>query len=471
MFFSSYLPCWGIVLASIVVSIVLYKLGHKFLSRKILHIFAISACSLAAQITTAQTYYFFVIQLIVASAILWFVVLFGVFKTENRKSWGIAYFPTVLSLLVLLFPTRLGEIGLSFMVLAWSDGLSAIVGRGLERFMPDWNRLKWGSDPKTVLGSIVFCLTTFICIWFSDGVNFNQGSNGFKVSLIFFISISAALVELISSKGRDNCWVPLWVFFAFPIANSWNTIYELGYIALTLGLIFLFITIRMKWLHPSGALFALILGILIYAQGLTLLPVIVFFVLGSLASKVAIKTNSDNKHSKPRDAFQVIANGGLVGAMTLLIGVFPDYKQVFNNLIYISMAVALADTLSSELGMFFKGKTWSVTTLKPIPAGVSGGVSFYGSLFGLLGAVIVGILSWMEVSDNPNFIIDLIIWGFIGMLLDSVLGDLFQHRYIKNDRISDTGYLRQVGGFRFLNNDQVNLLSNGLVVLAYFLFY
>ena len=157
--------------------------------------------------------------------------------------------------------------------------------------------------------------------------------------------------------------------------------------------------------------------------------------------------------------------------MALLIGVFPDYKQVFNNLIYISMAVALADTLSSELGMFFKGKTWSVTTLKPIPAGVSGGVSFYGSLFGLLGAIIVGVLSWMEVSDNPNFIMNLIIWGFMGMLLDSILGDLFQHRYIQNEKISDTGYLRQVGGFRFLNNDQVNLLSNGLVVLAYFLYY
>jgi len=469
MFFYGYLPYWLIILASLVVSVGLYKLGLTFLSRKVLHVFAISACSWATQSTTPQTYYFFILQLIGASAILWVAVLLGVFKTENRKSWGIAYFPTVLSLLVLLFPNRLGEIGLSFMVLAWSDGLSAIIGRGLERFMPDWNRIKWGSDPKTVLGSIVFCLTTFICIWFSDGVNFNQGSNGFKVSLILFISISAALVELISSNGRDNFWVPLWVFFAFPIANSWNTIYELGYIALALGLIFLFITIRMKWLHPSGALFALILGILIYAQGLTLLPVIVFFVLGSLASIVAIQTNSDNKHSKPRDAFQVIANGGLVGAMALLIGVFPDYKQVFNNLIYISMAVALADTLSSELGMFFKGKTWSVTTLKPIPAGVSGGVSFYGSLFGLLGAIIVGVLSWMEVSDNPNFIMNLIIWGFMGMLLDSILGDLFQHRYIQNEKISDTGYLRQVGGFRFLNNDQVNLLSNGLVVLAYFL--
>ncbi len=220
MFFFSYAPYWLIILTSIAVSFLLYKLDKPFLSRKILHITSISACALATQATTSETYWSFVVQLFGATAVLWFAVLKGVFKTDGRKSWGIAYFPTVLMVLVLLFPNRLMEVGLSFTILAWSDGLSAILGRLSDRFLPTWNQTNWGSDTKTIFGSFVFGITTFICLWYSDVLELNNNGFGFKITFVLFLSISSALVEMISSKGRDNIWVPLWVFFAFRLPST-----------------------------------------------------------------------------------------------------------------------------------------------------------------------------------------------------------------------------------------------------------
>lgn len=469
MFFSSYLPYWLIIIASIVVSFVLYKFGRAFLSRKILHIVSISACALATQATTTETYWSFVIQILAATIVLWIVVIKGVFKTDNRKSWGIAYFPTILIVLVLLFPNRLQEVGLSFLVLAWADGLSAIFGRVSERLLPEWNKVKWGFDTKTFFGSVVFGITTFVCLWYSTVLNLNNTSLGFKTTFILFLSISTALVEMISSKGRDNIWIPLWVFFSIPLLENWSQIYEFGAWAVILVIVFVLVTTKMKWLHLSGAFFALILGGLIYLQGLPILPVLVFFVLGSLVSKLTKNNQSDEKQSKPRDAFQVIANGGWVGGLALLSSLYPDSHSAFITLVYVSMGVALSDTLSSEVGMFFKGKTLSITTLKPLPPGVSGGVSLYGSFAGLIGAAIIGGVAIWDNSGTELLFIEYLLWGFGGMLLDSFLGDVFQVRYKRNELISDSGDIRVSGCFRRLNNDQVNLFSNGIVILACFL--
>jgi len=214
----------------------------------------------------------------------------------------------------------------------------------------------------------------------------------------------------------------------------------------------------------------LILGALILLQGLPILPVLVFFTVGSLASKLTKNNKSDEKQSKPRDAFQVIANGGWVGGLAFLSGIYPDSFVVFEALVYVSMSVALSDTLSSELGMCFKGKTWSITTFKPLPSGVSGGVSFSGSMFGFLGAMIIATVALFQGSGGLSLFVQVALWGFGGMFLDSVIGDLFQKRFTLDCKLSDTGEIKLNHKQRVLNNDQVNLISNGVVVLACFLF-
>ena len=54
--------------------------------------------------------------------------------------------------------------------------------------------------------------------------------------------------------------------------------------------------------------------------------------------------------------------------------------------------------------------------------------------------------------------------GFLGSLLDSIIGLLFQAKYKRNGQITDIESVEFVGGYRFVTNDMVNDLSNVIVV-------
>ena len=55
----------------------------------------------------------------------------------------------------------------------------------------------------------------------------------------------------------------------------------------------------------------------------------------------------------------------------------------------VSMAAATSDTWSSEIGIYFKGKTFDIFKMRPVPPGVSGGMSRYGTLAGILGSAFI----------------------------------------------------------------------------------
>jgi len=186
-----------------------------------------------------------------------------------------------------------------------------------------------------------------------------------------------------------------------------------------------------------------------------LFPIISFFLLGTLAGKFNKNVDSDKKHAKPRDAFQVLANGGV----SLVLGIlFLIYKVWFLEvLMLVSISVACADTLSSEFGMKFGKKTFGILTLKTLPKGVSGGVSWFGFGGALLGAVVIGFF-------RMDYFWIIVISGFLGSVLDSILGLLFQAKYKRNGQITDIESGELVGGYRFITNDMVNILSNVIVV-------
>jgi uncharacterized protein (TIGR00297 family) len=144
--------------------------------------------------------------------------------------------------------------------------------------------------------------------------------------------------------------------------------------------------------------------------------------------------------------------------------VFGGYPEFRNILIYVSIAVALADTLSSELGVFFGGRTYSIIGLRMVSPGLSGGISFMGTLSGLLGAGFIGLLSiWMESYSWENALF-ISLFGFLGMILDSFIGEMFQAKYQNPDgSYSDQG-LELVKGIRGFTNDTTNWVSNAITV-------
>ena len=124
------------------------------------------------------------------------------------------------------------------------------------------------------------------------------------------------------------------------------------------------------------------------------------------------------------------------GGDLLVVGIIANY------------ACVAADTLSSELGILSKGQPRLITslTLRKVPRGTNGGVTLTGLAAGLLGSVIIvtaamlflpfctdqtsgtlgGGAPW-SVDQRRTLILGLTLWGFLGSVVDSILGGLMQN--------------------------------------------
>ncbi len=145
-------------------------------------------------------------------------------------------------------------------------------------------------------------------------------------------------------------------------------------------------------LTQSGAIAAYVVGVAtivgVGAAGLLLYAV--FFgssiMMGRLR-RSSVDEEVVDKHGA-RDAYQVLANGGVAALCSLFVFFFPTYSIVGIVGFVGSIAAATADTWASELGKFSKEKPVHIITRERVPQGVSGAVSSWGLLRLLLVALL-----------------------------------------------------------------------------------
>ena len=186
-------------------------------------------------------------------------------------------------------------------------------------------------------------------------------------------------------------------------------------------------SIFFKKLTVTAAITGGILGWLIYAgggyRGLSL--VVVFFILGTAATswkkkeKLAIRANAG--HQATRTTGQVVANAGVAALTGLLAVLFPSRRDLLQLMMAGSLSAAMADTLSSELGMVYGRRFYHILTWKPDEKGQDGVVSLEGLLIGIIGSAVIAL-----IANNHFWVI--IIAGTIGNLADSLLGAFFERQ-------------------------------------------
>lgn len=128
-------------------------------------------------------------------------------EESGRKGIGSILYPTgVLISAVIFLPERTQEFQAGVLVLGFSDGLAAIIGKKFGR-----RKLKIFT-PKTLEGSMTFFITTFIISTSFLVLNANQyNSIASYLSLIIFIilaSINLTIIEALFSRGMDNLIIP-----------------------------------------------------------------------------------------------------------------------------------------------------------------------------------------------------------------------------------------------------------------------
>ncbi len=111
-----------------------------------------------------------------------------------------------------------------------------------------------------------------------------------------------------------------------------------------------------------------------------------------------------------------------------------------------AVATAMADTLSSEVGGLFD-RPRLVTTLRPVPAGTDGAVTWQGEVAGLAGAALVGLVAtvqtpvWGAVVGpvalvGPTATLVITLAGVGGMTVDSLLGAAVEGDRVGNEAVN-----------------------------------
>ncbi len=240
---------------------------------------------------------------------------------------------------------------------------------------------------------------------------------------------------------------------------------------------------RRSLTYPSGFFAAAVVGFTIYlASPLGWLSLMIFFV----SSTILTKFKSSDPHKTEvytfaakggeRDGFQVFANGGssFIFAIFLIIskGLFSySFTSALLLALITSIAASTADTWSTEIGSLSKSEPVSILNpRKKVLRGESGGVTILGFFGAFLGSSIIA-LSYLLITFNWTQAFYIVSFGFLGSIIDSILGIIAQvqyycptcEKYTEQSPHSRCGtILKASKGIPFVNNDVVNFLASFL---------
>ncbi|EGD76066.1 hypothetical protein PTSG_00775 [Salpingoeca rosetta] len=183
---------------------------------------------------------------------------------------------------------------------------------------------------------------------------------------------------------------------------------------------------RRKLLTVDGALAAIPVGVAISYHGSTsFIMLALFFVIGSLATKVAAKRqthrrDTDTDATTGRNAWQVLATGGVPALLCL--GMSTGYLAPKWEVGYFAyLACCCGDTLASEIGQLSKTAPRLISTFQPVPTGRDGAVSVLGTVMSVVGGAIIGAAhgTWQGAAQGA-------LYGAAGSILDSWFGLVLQ---------------------------------------------
>jgi len=199
---------------------------------------------------------------------------------------------------------------------------------------------------------------------------------------------------------------------------------------------------------------------------------IAYFVLSIALSRLRseekkARTSGVVEKGGARDAIQVAANGG-VFALVALAAATVETGVVGRTLTAAALgalAASAADTWATEIGSLASRPPRSILTLRPVPAGTSGGVNLIGMLAMVAGATFVAAGGRALAIDAPA--IAVIVGGFSGAIADSVVGATLQDRRWCDTCQTSTERAvhgcgtatRHAGGITAVDNDLVNLIA------------
>lgn len=170
----------------------------------------------------------------------------------------------------------------------------------------------------------------------------------------------------------------------------------------------------------------------------------------------------------PRNAAQAFANLGVA----FIFACMAEGLDNTDLLLFAVGAIAAAnsDTWASEIGVLSRTKPKYILSRQFVDAGLSGGVTPLGVFASIFGSAFVAAIFFF-FSQRMSLAILVCLAGFVGAIMDSILGELIQVKY--KNHLGTFTEINQKGttakGWSFVNNDVVNFLCSITGAMTVFL--
>lgn len=261
---------------------------------------------------------------------------------------------------------------------------------------------------------------------------------------VFLASSGALLAALLRSVlfDRDGPLVmitvalALWLFADLPLSLGLTQVAG----GLLITLVFGYLSYALETASVTGMLSGVFLALLTVVLGDYgwFAVLISFFAVGGLSTKFRYEEKRRRglaqENEGARGSGNVFANSAV--ALLAVIGATASAhiglpESLFRFAFTGAIAAAMSDTLSSEIGGLFDTPRL-ITTLKPVPPGTDGGITWQGELAGLFGAGIVAVIAtgFFELTLVGAGIV--VLAGVVGMTVDSLLGATVEGTLLDN---------------------------------------
>lgn len=384
---------------------------------------------------------------------------FKLYKSVERETdnhFGTVYFAIAVTIIMTaaFFRQELFlHTGIAVFCLTFGDGFAALVGHSVKS-RPVFRDKSLGGMLGCGIATFV-SLLLFRFVWMPE----------LTVSRILLIALLCPVLELVP-WGLDNFSTTLPILAISYFLSVSGSAMEISlYIAAAVMLV----------VFAAGAISyfgSLLAAVIVFSfsyfggyRALVFLLICYFSIFA--VSKVRRKLRpGEKKHS--RGFAQILINGGF-GTFFVIAGYFTG-NNVLSVTGLVSIAGCFIDSVSSDVGTLSRKLPFDIFRWKYTQTGLSGGVSWLGTLASLaFTAISAGLILWAaKLPGSRFFLVSALI--FSQTLIDTCLGSLVQVKYRcavcgcltekKNHCNQATEYHR---GIRWIDNNMVNLISAFLV--------